>query len=211
MSRGFTQGDHICALYETAEEQLAVAAHYLADGLRRRERCDYVGPSPAGLTRFRAALAAEGIDADAAVKKGALIMATTDSAHLDGGRFESERMLRMLNDAVEAALNAGFVGLRTCGDMSWLLGEPEGAEQVVEYEALLNEFFRGVRALGMCQYDRARLPPHLVDHALATHGSVTVGRHHTHNPFYEPPAVAVRRIAQTGLVSSKINHLRRDS
>ena len=60
-------------------------------------------------------------------------------------------MLRLLNDAVESALNDGFIGLRTCGDMSWLLQEPTGAEQILEYEALLNQFFRGVRAAGMCQ------------------------------------------------------------
>lgn len=61
-------------------------------------------------------------------------------APLDG-RFDSERMLRMLNEAVEAALNDGFAGLRTCGDMSWLLDDAPGTQHVVEYESLLNQFF----------------------------------------------------------------------
>lgn len=50
-------------------------------------------------------------------------------------------MLRMLNEAVEAALNDGFAGLRTCGDMSWLLDDAPGTQHVVEYESLLNQFF----------------------------------------------------------------------
>ena len=60
-------------------------------------------------------------------------------------------MLALLNRAVESALNDGFAGLRTCGDMSWLLGNPPGAHQVVEDQGLLTEFFRNVRGCGMCQ------------------------------------------------------------
>src|SRR5688572_16093650 len=34
----FSQGAHICALYETEDEQLSIAAVYIADGLRQGER-----------------------------------------------------------------------------------------------------------------------------------------------------------------------------
>lgn len=34
----YKQGEHICSIYETEEEQLAVAAEYLSDGLRNGER-----------------------------------------------------------------------------------------------------------------------------------------------------------------------------
>jgi len=66
-------------------------------------------------------------------------------------------------------MNAGFTGLRTCGDMSWLLDEAPGASHVVIYEALCTEFFQNTRAVGMCMYDRARLPQGLIDYALSTH------------------------------------------
>jgi len=42
--------------------------------------------------------------------------------------------------------------------MSWLADTPPGAQQVIEYEAVLNQLFRNVHGLGMCQYDRKRLP-----------------------------------------------------
>lgn len=207
MPRAVAQGDHICSLFETEEGQLAVAAAYVAEGLRRGERCFYVAGSEAALKRFRTALAGSGIDPAAVARSGALLEATSADAHLAGGTFDSERMLALLNDAVEAALNAGFTGLRTCGDMSWLLDEPAGAEHVVEYEALLNQFFRGVRATGMCQYDRRRLPAHIIDHALATHGSVAIGGRCRDNPFYEPPEVAVKRTPRVELLPSKLQVL----
>jgi DcmR-like sensory protein len=118
-------------------------------------------------------------------------------------------MLRLLNDAVEAALNDGFIGLRTCGDMSWLLGEPAGSEQVVEYEMLLNQFFSGVRAMGMCQYDSRRLPPDLVDHALCAHRSVAIDGRNLANPHYSPSVVVSRRAASIADLRDKVEEIRR--
>ena len=184
--RLFQHGNHICALYDTAAEQVAIAVHYVADGLRLRERCLYVADSDQALDEFRRELSATGVDATEAVDTGALLLLTTEATHLVDGHFDCERMLAMLNDAVENALNAGFAALRTCGDMSWLLADVPGSNQVVEYEGLLNQFFQNVRALGMCQYDRSRLPERHIHMGLATHSSAVV--HHTHvaNPLYQP-------------------------
>ena len=182
----YKQHEHICVLYDSADEQREVAAEYLADGLQRGERSFYVADSPASLDAFQRALQRRGIDVASTLRSGALILATHAEAHLFEGEFDSERMLAMLNLAVEAALNDGFAGLRTCGDMSWLLTDPPGAAQVVEYEAILNRFFDGVRACGMCQYDRRRLPEALLDHALATHATAVINGAHEPNPLYSP-------------------------
>ena len=208
MDAEYRQGEHICSLYETEEEQLAVAADYLADGLRAGERVFYVAESQEAIQRFRDALKAVGIDAAARAQRGALVESTHAEAHLANGSFDSERMLGLLNEALENALNDGFSGLRTCGDMSWLLLEPPGAEQVVEYEAHLNRFFHGVRGAGMCQYDRGRLPEHLIDHALTTHPSVIVDARHKPNPFYRSPELAVGRAANPDGVRFKLGELR---
>ena len=209
MANAYAQGEHICGLFETEEEQIAMAAEYLGDALRKGERAFYVAQSEAALGRFGEALKEIRIDPVAAAKRGALVVATHTTAHLPDGCFDCERMLRLLNDAVESALNDGFIGLRTCGDMSWLLQEPAGAHQILEYEALLNQFFQGVRAAGMCQYDRRRLQAHLVDHALATHTSVMLEGHHKLNPFYRPPSIAMNRTAQPDQVEWKVGELRR--
>ncbi|HEX6323445.1 MAG TPA: MEDS domain-containing protein [Vicinamibacterales bacterium] len=182
----FAQGQHVCSVYDTREEQLAVAAGYMADGLARSERCLYACDSLDALDRIRAELAKHGVDAAAEEFRGALLLLTSDAAHLEGGSFDGERMLRMLNEAVEAALDAGFTGLRTCGDMSWLLRGAEGSSQALEYEALLNQFFPTVRATGMCQYDRSRLPPHIIEGALARHPWMVDGRRNRPNPAYQP-------------------------
>ena len=182
----YHHGEHICSLYDTEDEQIATAVEYVSDGLRRGERCMYVVRSEAALKRFRSALNGARINAGEAVRSGALVQSIHSRVHLAGGRFDCERMLNTLNNAVEEALNEGFAGLRTCGDMSWLLVKCDGREQARDYEALLNEFFRGTRAVGMCQYDRKRLGVRTINDALATHPSAVVDGRHRPNPAYEP-------------------------
>ena len=207
--QAFQQGQHICAIYATEDEQLAVAAAYVTDGLEKGERCLYAAYSDAHVDRFRSSLQSAGVDVAAAERSGALLLRTKDQAHLSEGRFDSERMLRMLNEAVETALNDGFTGLRTCGDMSWLMDSPPGAHHVIEYEALLNQFFRHVRGLGMCQYDRRRMPEGLLEHAgIAAHSTVVIDAMHKMNPFFDP-APPESRGPNAGTIETKLSELQK--
>lgn len=196
-------------MYETREEQLRVAALYVADGLGKGERCLYAGRSAHHLNQFRECLSHLINDVRGAETRGALVLVTSDEAHLAGGTFDCERMLGMLNEMLAETLDAGFPILRTCGDMSWLLDDPPGATQIVEYEALLNHFFENAHGMGMCQYDKARLPLALIDHALATHATVVLDNEHTPNPFYRPAAVSIGRSARPLDVDWKLGELRR--
>lgn len=110
----------------------------------------------------------------------------------------------MLHVAVKDALDAGFSGLCAAGDLCCVFADPPGSAQVVEYEALLNQFFANVRALGMCQYDESRLPAGLLDQALATHTSVVIDRRHTDNSYYRPWPFTV---AQSDPLRTKLERL----
>lgn len=205
----FEQGQHVCVFYDTPDEQVEVAALYVAEGLRKGERCLYAAATAADLDVFRQRLRALHIDPVPQEFSGALLLLTKEEAHLIDGCFDSERMLTMLNQAVEDALNDRFIGLRTCGDMSWLLDEAPGSSHVVAYEAMLNQFFRNVRALGMCQYDRRRLPAGLLDHAgLCAHSTVVIARTHKANPFFNPTFVSASGGDRSAL-DAKLNRIER--
>ena len=189
----YQQGDHVCGLYSTPEEQLTAAAEYIRAGLERGERCLYVC-CERGVKEFRAALKRSGIDVGAEERRGALVLVTKHEGHLKGGRFDPDNMISLLHAAVEDALNAGFAGLAAAGDMTWLLDEAPGSEKLAEYEARLNHFYKNSRALGLCLYNRTRLPDAALDHGLATHKYIRIeGPILLHNPFYETPAKAAKR------------------
>jgi hypothetical protein len=201
----YQQGDHVCTLFSSPEEQLSAAIEYIQQGLARQERCLYVcgEQTPA---QFRAELAKAGIDVAKEEARGALILLTKESGHLKGGSFSPSRMISMLKTAVEDALEDGFQGLCAAGDMTWLLDEAPGSEQIAEYEALLNHFYRNNRALGLCQYNRRCLPAAILDHGIATHPTVRIaGPILLTNPFYELPELAKSRVANAQGVAARID------
>jgi hypothetical protein len=205
----YRQGDHVCTLYSNRDEQLAAAIDYIRGGLARGERCLYVccEHSP---DEFRDGLRAAGIDVDAEEARGALLLITKREGHLSGGSFNPDKMITMLHAAVKDALDAGFDGLCAAGDMSWLLDEAPGSERIAEYEARLNEFYPNSRALGLCLYNRNRLPAETLDHSMATHPHVRVaGNILLDNPFYEEPARAAARRADAANAGKKIAWLER--
>jgi hypothetical protein len=69
--------------------------------------------------------------------------------------------------------------------MSWALCLQNGAERVIEYEALLRSLFSSARAIGLCLYDRNRMPAGVIDGALPTHPVVHSRAVFTTNPFYD--------------------------
>ena len=93
------------------------------------------------------------------------------------------------------------------GDHVW---EAPGSERIAEYEARLNEFYPNSRALGLCLYNRNRLPAETLDHSMATHPHVRVaGNILLDNPFYEEPARAAARRADAANAGKKIAWLER--
>lgn len=203
----YQQGDHVCTLFTTPEEQLQAAVEYISGGLSRGERCLYICGEHE-IPEFREALKQAGINVEWEEKRGALVLLNKHEAHLKGGSFDPDTMISTLHAAVEDALAAGFAGLCAAGDMSWLLDEAPGSERVAEYEARLNQFYKSHRALGLCQYNRNKLPDEALDHSIATHPYIRMeGGILLENPFYEPPEQAANRTARPRDGNRKIREI----
>jgi len=204
----YHQGDHVCTLFASAQEQLQAAVEYIRGGLSRGERCLYVCCEHE-LDEFRTALKQADIAVEAEEARGALVLLTKHDGHLKGGSFDPDRMIEMLDQAVKDALQAGFTGLCAAGDMSWLLDGAPGSEKLAEYEARLNRFYETNRALGLCLYNLGSMPPAALDDCLATHRYVRVeGPILLSNPFYELPEEAMRRTAQPQDLPGKVRQIR---
>ena len=186
---------------------MASAVAYISGGLSRGERCLYVCCEHAP-DEFRDGLRKGGIDVDAEEARGALLLLTKEDGHLKGGCFDPDKMIGMLHGAVKDALDAGFAGLCAAGDMSWLLDEADGSERIAEYETRLNAFYPSSRSLGLCLYNRTKLPAATLDHSLATHPHVRVdGNLLLENPFYEAPEQAAVRKSDGGALAKKLDWL----
>jgi hypothetical protein len=198
-------GDHVCAMFEGDHELAEIVADFLAEGLRKSERCWYL-PAAGNPDAVRAALAARHIDTAQAIERGALHMPSSGAAYQVRGDFDPEDTMVVFSHAIEDALSAGFNGFRAAADMSWALDLQGGAERLITYEALLRSLFSSARATGLCLYDRNRMPLDVIDGALATHPVIRLGNTYSRNTFYDP-AVQSLGHADGATVRAKLTQL----
>jgi hypothetical protein len=177
-------GDHICAIYSTENELAAIVSEFLADGLRRSERCWYLPAGDASDT-VRASLEGRGVNTARALSDGALRILSANAAYNVRGDFEPEETMAVFSSAIEQALSDGFSGFRAAANMSWALNLENGVERLITYEALLRSLFATARATGLCLYDRSRMPLPVIDGALCTHPIERREGAYRLNPFYD--------------------------
>jgi PAS domain S-box-containing protein len=106
--------------------------------------------------------------------------------YLQLGKFAPEKMGDFVRRLQGQALADGFSGLRILGEMSWVLGSEPTANQLLEYEALLNEFLSSSRTMAACLYDRGCFTPDLIHDVLRCHPLAVLGAQVHPNPYHEP-------------------------
>jgi len=198
-------GDHICAIYTSERDLAETAGGFLAEGLRRSERCWYL-PAADEPDAVRAVLERSGVNTTRAIDRGALRMLSANAAYSVRGEFDPEETMAVFSGAIEEALAEGFNGFRAAANMSWALDLPDGVERLITYEALLRSLFASARATGLCLYDRRRMPLDVIDGALATHPVVQSDGSYRENPFYDSGVHALRS-ADPVAVTTKLEKL----
>jgi chemotaxis family two-component system sensor kinase Cph1 len=136
--------EHLCVIYDTREQQSAVAVPFLSLGLERGEKCMYVADENT-TSDILEDMRAQGIEVDAAVEKGMLAMAGIGQAYLKRGYFDPDELITYWAGNVGEAKAAGYPALRFAGEMTWALGGDCGTEHLIEYEARLNRFLDRIR------------------------------------------------------------------
>jgi hypothetical protein len=186
-------GDHVCAIYGSDDELADIVAEFLAEGLRKSERCWYL-PASDDPAAVRAGLKAREIDTTRAEDRGALNVLSSNAAYSVRGDFDPEETLVVFSNAIEQALTDGFNGFRAAANMSWALDLEEGPERLITYEALLRSLFSSAPATGLCLYDRTRMPLAVIDGALCTHPVVGLRGSYAPNAFYDAGVQCLRAV-----------------
>jgi hypothetical protein len=181
----------VCAIYTSEGELADIVGEFLADGLRKSERCWYL-PASDHPAAVRAALKARRVDIPRAAQRGALQILSPSAVYNVRGGFDPEATLAAFSQAIEQALADGFNGFRAAANMSWALDLDGGVERLIVYEALLRSLFASAPATGLCLYDRTRMPLNVIDGALCTHPLVRANGVYSHNALYDPNVRSLR-------------------
>ncbi|MCU1229999.1 MAG: hypothetical protein JWO97_2883 [Acidobacteria bacterium] len=173
--------DHVCTLYDGREEELAIAVSFVRAGLARGELCVCVVDD--GGESILAALAAEGIDVNAEMQNGRLVIFEKPLAQ----GLETRDMLGKIEYFASESRNAGHAGFRIVGEMTWTLDGDMKA--LAEFEARLNliRVWERYSCTGLCQFDVRRFTPETLREMIIMHPLVVINGRICHNPYYVAP------------------------
>ena len=146
-------GVHMCHFYSTPEELAAALVPYFVAGLRANERCIWVCAEPLPAAQARVKLVEAGVDVDAAIASGALMLRDFSEWYAEAEDLKGTDVVNLWLAAEERALAEGYSGLRITGNVTFLDG-PEEWETFMAYEAAVDKAFRGRRIVTLCTYRR---------------------------------------------------------
>lgn len=161
------RGSHACTVFSTDAEHRHALVEFARSGLDAGDRVLYFTErsEQAAVRLFTdAGLPVE--EALASRHLGVRTMKESDLAQLTASPV---RMLEVLQQSVDEALESGHDGARFTGDMWWVLASAAGIEEILAYETLLAQFLRERPAAALCQYDARRLAPHSLDAVIEAH------------------------------------------
>jgi hypothetical protein len=173
-------GEHVCVFYRGAGGRDEILYPYLRAGLHGGQKCICVLDS---------ASAAEEVGqlADEGTRDGQLDIHLSDTSYLSGGSFGRRQMLSFWDENLLKATEHGYQSYRLVGEMTWALRDVPGVEDLVYYEAELNEMASGYLPAILCLYDLDRFSGEVVVEVVKTHPKVLIGGMVVENPYYIGP------------------------
>jgi hypothetical protein len=184
---------HICAFFHDDQEAWRVLMPFIADGFAAGDRALHILRPDRELTHLRR-LSETGIDVPAAQAGGQLELRSNVDTYLADGRFDGERMFAAF-EAV-AKDKHGYKLSRIVCEMDWATERPSLFEDVIRFEARVNDVWSRHEDVVICIYDIAKVSGDMVIDLMRTHPVVLIGDVLHENPFYVPPDEFLRERAE---------------
>lgn len=178
--------DHICLIYENKKEQFDSVIPFISIGLKRGDKNIYIADDNTAESVLNA-MRKGGIEVNAMIKSGALMVVSKQDTYLKPGYFDPDAMIKFLKETAKTAKTAGYRAIRITGEMTWSLSDTPGVERLIEYEAKLNYLCPGYDCLLTCQYNRNRFSPQTILDIIHTHPLVISGGYVCKNFYYTSP------------------------
>ncbi len=185
---------HVCAFFNSRDEEYGVLNPFFMQALNNGEKNLHI-VDPAVIDDHRARLTASGIDAQHCEACGQLeVLPWTEGYFDETGKFDKDRMLATVEHLTRTGRDAGYSGLRIMGNMNWVFNDVDAIDDLLQYEAEVNEVLARHRQPAICVYDMAKLSGAMVMDLLRTHPLTLINGVVQENPFFTPPSEMVKEI-----------------
>ena len=186
---------HVCAFFDSVEEEHRILAPFVRDGLERGERAFHI-VDPEQRADYVRRFEDEGIAVATAEARGLFELHTWDDTFFRTGRFDRDGMLAYLDDNLKGTTTKGFPLTRLVGHVPWPI------DDVVEYEARFNYIAVKYRDVVICVHDASKINGGVTMDILRTHPMVLVGGLLHVNPFFVPPDEFLREFHERAAPAS---------
>ncbi len=177
---------HVCAFFNNDDEEYRTLLPFIKDGFECGHKAVHV-LNPDQHQDHLQRLAAAGIEPAAAQRNEQLELRTNTEVYLPDGRFDQDRMLRIFEQLASGNAGGRFPLSRICCRMDWAVQDRSHVDDVIEFEARVNNVWHRHEDAVICTYHLGQFGGDAVIDIMRTHPMVIVGGILQHNPFYVPP------------------------
>jgi hypothetical protein len=192
--RTLTEKRHVCAFFNSRQEQNKVLMPFLREGLDRGEKILRI-MDPRLRDEYLGAYRDGGIDVQTAEGSGQLEVRHWHETYLQGGCFDGDSMIQLIEKGLQENRQK-YRLTRAIGNMEWALEPAPGVTDIVEYETKLNYISMNYPDPLVCVYDLNKHSASVVMDILRTHPMVIVGGVLQENPLYVPPDEFLQELRQ---------------
>jgi hypothetical protein len=189
------QARHVCAFFNGDDSEYAVLLPFIKDGFTSGHKAVHV-INPDKQEDHVQRLAAAGIDLAASQQSGQLEVRTNTEVYLRDGRFDQDRMLGVFEQLASGNAKGSFPLSRIYCRMDWATGDQSRIDEVIQFEARVNEVWRRHDDIVICTYRLGQFAGDAVIDIMRTHPMVIVGGILHENPFFIPPEEFLREFRQ---------------
>src|SRR5216684_4484461 len=177
---------HVCAFFNSLDEQYRVLRPFIKDGVDRGERALHI-VDPELRDEHLKRLGEAGIDVERSMASGQLEVRLWQDAYLREDRFDQDVMLALIEEQLQSGAAAGSRRIRLMAHMEWSLRDKPGVDDLLEYEARLNYVLPRYDDPVICTYDLLKFSSSAAMDIMRTHPAVIIGGVLQENPFFVPP------------------------
>lgn len=177
---------HMCAFVDSREEQYDILMPFLRQGFAQHDMIVSI-LDPNHADDYRRRCGAAGIDLTTHEAGGKAPVYRFENTYLKDDRFSADRMVALIKETVLESRKKGYPRVRGFGEMHWALSGLPGTEELIEYEARVNDVWDEYQDPMVCVYDLNRFSGRVLMDILCTHPKVILGGKVVENEFYMPP------------------------
>jgi hypothetical protein len=186
---------HICAFFHSQDEEYGVLLPFIKEGIERGEKAFHI-VDPKLYQDHRQRLEEAGLNPEALEQHKQLEIRLWEQAYLrSSGCFNQHDMLALIQEVLRSGKTDGFPLTRLVAHMEWSLEDAPGVKDIMEYESRLNYVLPQYDDPVICVYDLAKFDAATIMDILRVHPLVIIGGILQENPFYIPPDLFLKELA----------------